>query len=444
MIRELSKPRFEALLYQRQPFAFLIIEELEWWTNEEETLIAIVNRDISDNDYSWVVLGRDETGVYRAIEQKVCIDDQVTARNELVERLKVLSIDNHQKFPQVDNKREKHEILVPCVSNTKLHPHFIYLTEDSFQTGSRGLIKELSFAFKDLDGNFKKDFQTTGFYGRLWELYLYAFLYESRLYINDDISVPDFIVECPTGKIAIEAVTVNPTDGVIPPQPTSPEEESELNKNYMPIKWSSPLYSKLKKRYWDKSEVIDTPLIFAIHDFHGPNSMSWSRPALSDYLFGVQCDAEGNDNPNQSYTFENKTIPSGFFSLPEAENISAVITSSEATLSKFNRMGMIAGFSSQETHIFRNGVLLDLKNTKMLPFSHPIIVGKSTETWASGIWIFHNPNAKKPLDKNVFHRAINVFLINGQRVYHSSERYHVIRSSTNVIMPENDKCKTTD
>lgn len=37
-----------------------------------------------------------------------------------------------------------------------------------------------------------------------------------------------------------------------------------------------------------------------------------------------------------------KEIPAGFFRLPGAENISAVIFNNSATISKFNRMGLLA------------------------------------------------------------------------------------------------------
>jgi hypothetical protein len=58
-----------------------------------------------------------------------------------------------------------------------------------------------------------------------------------------------------------------------------------------------------------------------------------------------------------------KVIPSGFFDLPGPENVSAVLFSNSGTISKFNRMGVVAGFGSRRvvpswhpmtsvTHIF--------------------------------------------------------------------------------------------
>ncbi len=123
-IRPLSRPRFEALLYRREPFAEMIIEEKEWWSNETETMIGLVGLDRTDHDFSWVALGRDETGVFRAIDLRVSLPTIEAARANLHESLIVLSATNDQEFPQGDNNRKKHEILVPHPENTleKLHP----------------------------------------------------------------------------------------------------------------------------------------------------------------------------------------------------------------------------------------------------------------------------------------------------------------------------------
>lgn len=433
--RPLSQPRFEALLYRRTPWAPLISRELEWWTNEDESLIATVSLDLVDHDYSWIILGRDETGVFRGTELNTCLSSLEDAREEQNKRIAELSIGNPQEFPQWDNDKKKHEILIPCVPESKLHPIFNYLLTSEGYSPARGIIKELSYAFVDLDGNYKKDFQTTGFEGRLWELYLYAFFYERKFLIDDGHAVPDFIVENPFGRLGVEAVTVNATAGVEAPKPHTPKEEAELCKDYMPIKWGGPLNGKLKKRYWEKEQIKGLPLILAIHDFHGDGSMVWSLPALSDYLYGVRCDDKGQDHRVENHTCGAKVIPSGFFSLPDSENISAVIASNEATLTKFNRMGKIADFGAPNIIMERSGALLDLEKMVGVPFTRSTEIGVPNEVWASGLWVFHNPEAKRPVDIEVFPTSLNVFLIDGQREYRSAQKQHVIRSRTFVGFP---------
>ncbi len=408
-------------------------KELEWWANHDESLLGVVSLDLMDHDYSLAILGRDEQGLFRAIDVMCSLDSVEAARKEIENRVGELSVGNSQEFPQVDNDKKKHEILVPCVPTTKLNRVFEFLLENEGYSPARGILKELSYAFTDLDGNYKKDFQTTGFEGRLWELFLYTYLYEEKFQIDEEYNVPDFVVQKGPHRIAIEAVTVNPTDGVIGIVPCSIDEERMLCLDYMPIKWGSALFSKLRKRYWEKKPIVGLPLVFAIHDFHGEGSMTWSLPALSDYLFGVRSDETGKDDPVLSHKYEGKEIPSGFFNLLDAENVSAVIASNEATLTKFNRMGKIAGFGDSRISMTRYGAALDLETNKTGRFKFETEVGIESENWGSGIWIFHNPNAKFTLDEDLFHGALNVYLEDGQRGYWSSRKFHVIRSMTSVI-----------
>lgn len=432
--KSLSQPRFEALLYRRSPFTWYLFKELEWWSTEDESLLAAITLDGIDDDYAYIVLGRDETGVFRGVANQVSFSTQDEARAAMLSKMEELSKDGAQEFPQEDNNRKKHEILVPCVPDAKLHPTFKILIADDGYSPARGIVKELSFAFTDLDGNYRKDFQTQNFDSRLWELYLYAGFYEQRFHIDDKHPVPDFIIKSPVGKIALEAVTVNPTREVELPVPKTVEEEKKLCRDYMPLKWGSPLMSKLGKKYWEQEHIKGLPLVFAIHDFHGPSSMVWSFPALSDCLFGIRCGEDGKDYPVETYSWETKRdIPAGFFRQPGAENVAAVLASNEATLAKFNRMGLIAGFGNQDVFIGREGAILDLKTNQGGRFRYQTKVGEVSERWSAGLWVFHNPNAKNPIPPTLFPHALHVSLdANGQRNYRSAKRYHIIRSFTQI------------
>ncbi len=78
------------------------------------------------------------------------------------------------------------------------------------------------------------------------------------------------------------------------------------------------------------------------------------EPAINDYLFGLRAtwhkDQDGKlhikENAIREHRWGNKAIASGFFNQPDAEHVSAVLFSNSATLSKFNRMGKLAGFGS--------------------------------------------------------------------------------------------------
>lgn len=54
--------------------------------------------------------------------------------------------------------------------------------------------------FKDIDGNFIEQFQSTGFDARLWELYLNTYLIEEQLFFDRNYNAPDFIVKNMTNK----------------------------------------------------------------------------------------------------------------------------------------------------------------------------------------------------------------------------------------------------
>lgn len=122
-------------------------------------------------------------------------------------------------------------------------------------------------------------------------------------------------------------------------------------------------------------EVTGHPLVFAIADFHEPQSMTWSSTALFEYLYGVTHeftrDAGGHlvisSLKIEYHEHEGKKIPSGFFYLPSAENISAILFSSSGTISKFNRMGQLAGFGVPNLKLIRYGVCHDHSAEAALP-----------------------------------------------------------------------------
>lgn len=69
--KPISQPRFEALLYRRSPFTWYLFKELEWWSTEDESLMAAITLDGIDDEYAYIVLGRDETGVFRGVANHV-------------------------------------------------------------------------------------------------------------------------------------------------------------------------------------------------------------------------------------------------------------------------------------------------------------------------------------------------------------------------------------
>ena len=169
----------------------------------------------------------------------------------------------------------------------------------------------------------------------------------------------------------------------------------------MPLKYGSALYSKLKKGYWEKSNIKSKPPIFAIADFQGGPSMIMTRSGLHTYLYGYEYNWHKDETgrlhivPRQIETHQwgTKNIPSGFFNQPGAENISAVVFNNSGTISKFLRMGMLAGFGSRRVALIRVGTAVDheINTTEPLQFRHVVNSPDYSETWVEGFDVFHNP-----------------------------------------------------
>ncbi|MDA3924747.1 MAG: hypothetical protein PF904_08630, partial [Kiritimatiellae bacterium] len=339
-------------------------------------------------------------------------------------------------FPQGDTNKKKNLIFQQIVSEEKLHQHFKTLANVKGYSPAKEIIKEITYAFIDLDGNFIQQFQSDGFNARIWELFIYAFLHEDNFDLRNDIfPAPDFNCTKLGLDLSIEAVTVNPTENEsVQEISLKPDEIQEKIKDYMPIKFGSPLFSKLKKRYWEKEHVKGHPLIFAIQDFHQETSMLWSRTALTDYLYGVRHKWEKDSSGNltiisekiEKHSYNGKEIPSGFFFLPDSENVSAVLFSNSATIAKFNRMGWLAGFGNPtKVNMIRVGTCHDHdpNATEPLKFKIDITDERYQEDWGQGLSLYHNPMAKYPIPPEIFPSIGHHFFEEGKIVSYLPDFY---------------------
>jgi hypothetical protein len=68
-LKSIGLKRFNALAaHSRSPAAAFISEELDWFSNDDESLIATLMRDTEDGDFVGIILGRDQSGRYRCID----------------------------------------------------------------------------------------------------------------------------------------------------------------------------------------------------------------------------------------------------------------------------------------------------------------------------------------------------------------------------------------
>lgn len=444
IVKKIDIKRFNALVAQsRSPAAAYMSEELEWFSDSKEIVLGIVLRDTVDNDFVGILLGRDEGDRFRAIDVEASIPTQDEARNWVQGGIRWHAGTGQSVFPQGDDSKGLN-LFDPLVPIARQHPFFTQLSnEDSF-VPAKTIINELMPHFKDIDGNFIEQFQSGGFDARLWELYLNTYFNEEQLFFDREYNAPDFVVKKYGIQVAVEAVIVgrkndNPVSLFRPePKLLHPSEIFEKHKDEMPIKFGSPLYSKLKKEYWNLDHVKDHPLVFAIADFHDDQSMQWSSNALLNYLYGVRHDFSHDENGQlvispikiEKHEVGDKVIPSGFFFQEDAENISAVLFSASGTISKFNRIGRQAGYGPANIIMHRFGTCHNHDPNASLPktFAYQVTT-ESNETWAEGLSMFHNPNAKHPVPEELFPSIAHHYFDNGQIVSYLPE-FHPYTSMT--------------
>jgi len=431
--------RFDSLAgYSRTPWLCLLVDEFGWFEEAGEKVLGVLAFDLSDSDFDLFVLGRDAKGCFRAVALESSIPTADEAHARLATKLELYAQKPREGFFQGDETGKPMDFFTPIAKDDEMNSSFRHLISERGLSPARQLMGELMNYFEDPDGNFVKDFQTGGFDARVWELYLYALFSELGYGFDRTHPAPDFYCQGPRGEFFVEATTINPS--AKPPKLDDTPRLAYFD-NYVPRKFGSVLKSKLDKRYWELQHVVGMPLVFAVQDFHAVRSMSWSNTGLVEYLYGIRqvrrTTADGSSSivsePIEGFVWEGKTIPAGFFSQPDTENVSAVIANPEGTISKFKRMGFLAGFGDRRLHMIRNGLAycgsLDPEN-----FVREVNSPEYYETWCEGLSVFHNPRAKHPLSQDAIPGAAHHTSRDG-RILCRLPPFHPVGSLTFTLIP---------
>lgn len=455
-MKGLSRLRFDALAgYTRAPQAPLLGEEVEWYAEGDERILAVLFRDVYDNDWSAAILARDRKGRFRAVEVVGFEEGSDAVRARLGEAMLKWVAKPDADYEQGDEVGHGVDFLQPVVAAERLNPGFVAMGRNGFSP-AKEIIAAMMAYYEDPDGNFIEQFQTTGFDARLWELYLFATLTELGYHLDRAYAAPDFFCQGVLGDLFVEAVTVNATmvnniSTEVGP-PSAGLARWRYFANYLPIKFGSALYSKLTRQYWKLPHIGGRPIVFAVQDFHWPGSMSWSEPSLVPYLYGRRYkplhDQEGrlaiSSRLVKEHRWGAKVIPSGFFSQPEAEHISAVATNPQGTISKFNRMGFLAEFGARSVRMLRSGThyVHAADAVRAEHFVHAVDAPDYAETWVEGMNVYHNPRANVPLPWEMLPGAAHHFLeSNGQMsslipAFHPFGTQTVIMAAVDGVEPE--------
>jgi hypothetical protein len=185
----------------------------------------------------------------------------------------------------------------------------------------------------------------------------------------------------------------------------------------------------------------------AIADFHKQaeqdrlGSMTFTQSALWPYLYGHRVEWEIIDGQlviraikNPSHSFGLKSIPSGFFDQPGAENVSAVLFSNAGTIAKFDRMGVVAGFPAPNYKYYRAGFRFNPEPnaTSGIKFFEDVGAPGYVERWSDELQIFHNPNARVPLSHDWLMGLAQFYFRDGDQFSIIPE--HHVWSSLTVLM----------
>lgn len=298
------------------------------------------------------------------------------------------------------------------------NPQWQTLNSHKGLSPAKKLLDEICQPLTDKDGNFVQQFQTTGYYQRLWEIFLHCFFVENNFQIINEHDRPDFALKKDNTEIFVEACSSNPapndkfTNEFIEASIKAKDKEAETDiKDYYTIKIGSILFSKLTKKYWELEWVKSKPFVLALMPSHNKLANFFPDYKVIEYLYGKWFKAavtedgkvKGTSGIMTEHNYGAKKIPSGFFEQPDSENVSAVIFTNTCETQKFNRMGQQEKYYDEDIIIVRTGSSFN-HNLDEPPkeFQYQVLKGENLETWSEGVSILHNPNAKYPLDKNLF------------------------------------------
>lgn len=271
-IKAIDEKRFNVYAaYSRSSIAAYFTKEVAWYANGDDSILGVVLFDLTDEDFASIMLVRDKSRKFRAFDFEANFPTAEEATTWLHNTMKWHTGIGMMVFTQGDASKQI-DLFKPLVQVENQHPYFVRLNRDTAYIPAKVLINQMMPHYIDVDGNFVEQFQTSGFDSRMWELCLFGYFTEENLVIDRSHRSPDFMLSSFDITVGVEAVTVGRKDN--PPRYCRMSGDLPrpnvlaANANEMPIRFGSPLFSKLNKRYWLLDHLRGKPLILAIADFH--------------------------------------------------------------------------------------------------------------------------------------------------------------------------------
>lgn len=281
---------------------------------------------------------------------------------------------------------------------------FKHLSYNENYVSARLLLDNIFNDFKYLlpsEQAFIRNFQGKNFNGHLFEIYLFSVLKHLSPIVKVEVdrinNSPDFLLKYPNNEeLFIEATSLNPPDyddnrsELLESQfynllINNPDKLASSIRKDIPKKYLRSFHKKLSNLY-ELQHVKNRPLIVAIQDYHSDASILYSMHTL------IRC----------LYQVENVEEFKPFYNDNDAKEISAILFTNQATISKFLRMSKLLGYDKdRNTTIYRFGVKEILNDKGELiyeDFRIDLDDNDYSEDWFEGIWMFHNPHALHPIE----------------------------------------------
>lgn len=314
------------------------------------------------------------------------------------------------------------DLRTPLVVQDKLHPNFRALITPGFFDEEWDTLHKWADGFVDRDGKFVREFQTT-FNSSFWELYLHAAFRELGFVADYSFNRPDFVLRSAAGEAVVaEAVIASHADGYCPEWRRSIDQMVNANPeetvHIATIRLASAIwskYKKLKESYAELDYVKGKPFVICAAPFEQPTFFIQNDNALRRVLYGFDKPLwiptpDGKRMPiGQSSLPEiikdnGASIPLGFFASAAMPEVSAVIFSNTATITKVRALTKNGKMNLILTAARYNENGLD-----------PHCISKPRaefeETLLDGLHVCVNPFANHPVDLKPFKgREITIHL----------------------------------
>ncbi|WBF68310.1 hypothetical protein LN040_04190 [Desulfovibrio subterraneus] len=300
------------------------------------------------------------------------------------------------------------------VDKESQHPNYVSIKVDKKES-VREIITKWTDGFTDRDNKIVKEFQTT-FNSSFWEFYLNAALTKLGFSIDMSFDRPDFIISKNDMTIAAEATITNNPEGAAPewsahtPPQIDPEyrfKRSQLAK----IRLLNSIHEKHKKytnNYSKLDHVKDKPFIICIAPFEQPFFFTEGDSAIRQTLYKVdvpiyQHDEStdtvriiGMEKSEKAIKHNGVEIELGLFSNDKMKEISAILFSNTATMTKANAL-----CSDKLTNTIFYSTRYNEDNFG-IPDIEVKIGGEYKESLLEGLHLFLNPFAENKLDTELF------------------------------------------